>query len=137
MEKKLRKDKIWLFPNYFKRIGIATILLAFIPLTIFKLMNLEFYQMQKEILKILTMSSFLLGFVFIAWSKDKIEDEMSLYMRFRAISFAFGFVIIYVILNPIFNLIFQDTVKDISGQNVVLLMLWMYLIWYYLLKRGR
>jgi hypothetical protein len=137
MEKKLRKDKIWLFPNYFKRIGLVVIIFPIIAIIIIKVFGIEFTQTQREILKIFSMNFLDLGLLFVAFSKDKIEDELIIQIRFKAMAISFIFAAAYSIMNPLTYLIFNDPIKELSSQQLVGSMLLFYLIWFYLLKRNR
>ena len=75
--------------------------------------------------------------LFVAWSKDKVEDEMTVAIRLKAMAWTFGWAVLYVIVKPIVDLLFKDPIQDVTGQQVVMSMLFVYLIMYYLQKIGR
>jgi ATP/ADP translocase len=106
-------------------------------LIIVKISGIEFSQTQREMFRILSMNIIILGLSFIACSKDRIEDEMIVHIRLTAMATSFIFAICYVIINPIIDLIFQDPIKEMTGQQLIGSMLGFYLIVYYLLKRKR
>lgn len=137
MESKINKNEAALLPKYFKRIGLIVMILAFVPAVIVKSMNVEMVQLQKELFRIFTLNAFILGLLFVAWSKDKVEDEMTLAIRLKAMAWTFGWAVLYVILKPIVDLLFKDPIQDLTGQTVVISMLFVYLIMYYLQKIGR
>jgi hypothetical protein len=137
MEKKLNQNKIGLFPNYFKKIGIVIMILAFIPVVIIVAMHIQLSQTTKELLKTATMDGFILGLLFVAWSKDKIEDEMAMYIRLKSAAWTFVFAVCYVIIYPIGNLISEGKLKNSSGQQLVVVMLFSYIIMYFLQKKSR
>lgn len=137
MESKINKKEAVLLPKYFKEIGIVVIILAFVPAVVVKSMNIEMVQSQKELFRIFTLNAFLLGLLFVAWSKDKIEDEMTVAIRLKAMAWTFSWAVLYVIIKPIIDLLFKDPIQDLTGQQVVMSMLFVYLIMYYLQKIGR
>ena len=137
MESKVNKKKIGLLPTYFKIIGFAIIVLAFVPPVIVKSMNIEIIQSQKEFFKLITFNFIILGLFFIAISRDKIEDEMTIIIRLKSMAFAFSWAVLYVIIKPFVDLLFKDPPQDLTGQGIVMSMLIVYMIIYYLLKKGR
>ena len=137
MESKINKKEAVLLPKYFKEIGIVIIILAFVPAVVVKSMNIEMIQSQKELFRIFTLNALLLGLLFVAWSKDKVEDEMTVAIRLKAMAWTFSWAVLYVIIKPIIDLLFKDPIQDLTGQQVVMSMLFVYLIMYYLQKIGR
>jgi hypothetical protein len=94
-------------------------------------------QSQRELFKSLSYSGFLIGLLFIVLSRDKEEDELTIYLRLTAMLDMFVFAVIYVIIKPLIVLMFQTTFIDIAGQQLVTLMLVGYLVSYYLKKYNR
>ena len=137
MESKRRKNKHVLLPVYFKKVGLAVMILAFVPAIIVKSMNFELMQSQKELFRVLTLNAFILGLLFVAWSRDTVEDEMTVSIRLKSMSWTFTWAVLYVIITPLIDLLFKDPIDDLTGQQVVMSMLFVYLIMYYLQKRGR
>lgn len=137
MESKINKKEPGLLPKYFKKIGLVLMILAFVPAVVVKSMNIEMVQSQKELFRIFTLNAFILGLLFVAWSKDKIEDEMTVAIRLKAMAWAFSLAVLYVIVKPFVDLLFKDPIQVLTGQEVVISMLFVYLIMYYLQKIGR
>ena len=137
MESKRNKNEVALLPKHFKKIGLIVMILAFVPAVVVKSMNVEMVQSQKELFRIFTLNAFILGLLFVAWSKDKVEDEMTVAIRLKAMAWTFGWAVLYVIVKPIVDLLFKDPIQDLTGQQVVMSMLFVYLIMYYLQKIGR
>lgn len=137
MEIKMNKIEATLFPKYFKKIGLGLMILAFVPAVIVKSMNIEMVQSQKELFRVLTLNAFILGLLFVAWSKDKIELEMTVAIRLKAIAWTFNWVVLCIIVKPFIDLVFNDSIQDATGQQVVMMMLMSYLAMYYLQKNGR
>jgi hypothetical protein len=121
----------------FKKIGIGVILLSILPGLIIKTMHIVLMQSQRELFKSLSYSGFLIGLLFIVLSRDKEEDELTIYLRLTAMLDMFVFAVIYVIIKPLIVLMFQTTFIDIAGQQLVTLMLVGYLVSYYLKKYNR
>lgn len=137
MQCKRSKKEPDLLPLYFKKIGLLVMILAFIPAIIVKSMNVELVQTQKEIFRDLTFNSFILGLLFVAWSRDKVEDEMTVSIRLKAMSWTFTWAVLYVIITPFIALLFKDLNVRLTGQQVVMSMLFVYLTMYYLQKLSR
>lgn len=137
MKNKIIKNPAALLPKYFKKIGLIVIILAFVPSVTNKVMDLEMLQSQKDLLKEFTLNAIILGLSLVAWSRDKVEDEMTVALRLKSVAFAFSFAVGFVILSPVVDLLFKDPIQDSTGQSVVMGMLMMYLMIYYLQKIGR
>ena len=137
MQCKRSKKEPGLLPLYFKKIGLLVMILAFIPAIIVKSVNVELVQTQKEIFRVLTLNAFILGLLFVAWSRDKVEDEMTVSIRLKAMSWTFTWAVLYVIITPFIALLFKDLIVRLTGQLVVMSMLFVYLTIYYLQKLSR
>lgn len=137
MENKRRKEEPVLLPVYFKKIGLAVMILAFVPTITVNLMNVQMMQNQKELFRVLTLNVFILGLLFVAWSRDKVEDEMTVSIRLKALFWTFTWTVLYVIISPFFDLFLKEPIGNLTGQQVVMNMLFVYLLIYYLQKKGR
>ncbi len=126
-----------LLPGYFKMIGIGIMILAFAVAISFKSMNVALGIEQKELLRELTMNAFILGLLFLVTSRDKVEDELTLLIRLKSMSWTFVWAVFLVIVTPIIDLLFDDAIEPLSGQQVVGSMLCGYLIMYNWQKRNR
>jgi hypothetical protein len=90
----------------------------------------------KELLKIIVRSLFMIGLTMIGFSKDKIEDEMTMTIRMKAIIMSFIFGLVFAIISPLLAF-FTDTSTHDEASSIFIQMLIMYLIWYYILKYFR
>lgn len=122
-------------PTYFKKIGLAVVVLAFLSGLIVKSLDVELAQHGKDLFRVITLNAFILGLLLIALAKDKIEDEMIGALKLRTMAFAFVFGVLIVVITPIVDLISNDPISEMSGHRVVLSMLGVYLVVYYLGKR--
>lgn len=134
--KKIQGNRLGLLPNYFKKIGIVVMILAFLPAILVKAINVEIFHLQKEGLKLLTMNSFILGLLFFAWARDKMENRKTVALRLKSICFTFIWAVIFVIIKPLTDLLFEGQIADLTPQGLILTMLLVYLILYYLQRRA-
>ena len=131
-----KKKILGLLPNYFKKIGLAIIILAFLGGVIL-VVTIEWTKEQFEMLKLFSGNLFILGLLFLALSKDKIEDEQTLFIRLQSMAGAFVWGIIYVIINPLIDLIISQPITEMKARSLIGSMLLVYLIIYFLKKSGR
>ena len=122
---------------YFKKIGVVVMVLSMVPGLIVKTMHIVVMESQKDLLKSLSYSGFLLGLLFIALSRDKVEDELTIHIRITSMQEMFIFAVIYVMIKPLIVWVLQSPFTDVSGQQLVTLMLVGYLISFYLKKLNR
>lgn len=122
---------------HFKKIGVVVMILSMVPGLIVKTMHIALMESQKDLLKSLSYSGFLLGLLFIALSRDKVEDELTIHIRITSMQEMFIFAVIYVMIKPLIVWVLQSPFTDVSGQQLVALMLVGYLISFYLKKLNR
>ncbi|MGE5107779.1 MAG: hypothetical protein ACM3H8_09555 [Sphingobacteriales bacterium] len=137
LEKRINKNEAGLLPNFFKKVGIAVMLLAFVPAVIVKVINIQLTPANKELFRLLTMNAFILGLLFVAWAKDKVEDEMIVAIRLKAMGWSFIWAVLFVIIKPFVDMLFNDPIADLKSQELVLSMLFVYLLMYFVQKNGR
>jgi hypothetical protein len=137
MEFLTNKKKYTLLPVYFKKIGIVVVLLSFLPLIIVKTIDIELIQYQKELFRTLTLNILILGLMFIAFSRDKIEDEMTVLIRLDSMSWTFLWAVLLVVIKPFLDILFYGTGSVFTAQPLVIMMLFYYLFVYYQKKRSR
>jgi hypothetical protein len=127
---------IRLLPVYFKKVGLALVLLTAVFPILFKLSSAEVLLSNKELLKIIVRSLFMIGLTLIGFSKDKIEDEMTMIIRMKAIIMSFIYGLIFAITSPLLAY-FTDVFTQDEASVIFIQMLIMYLIWYSVLKYFR
>jgi hypothetical protein len=123
-------------PNYFKKIGVALIILVIVVMFILKGLHYDFDTIPKGNIKTIAMNLFILGLAFIALAKDKIEDEMHVFLKLKSFHSAFIFGIIFTIIFPIFDIVINDDIQQIPAQQLVIMMLFSQISTYFLLKRS-
>jgi hypothetical protein len=127
---------IRLLPVYFKKIGLVLVLLTIAIPVAFKLSSAEVLLSNKDLLKIITKSLFMIGLTIIGFSKDKIEDEMTMIIRMKAIIMSFIYGLVFAIISPLLAF-FTDVSTYDEASTIFIQMLMMYLIWYSVLKYFR
>jgi len=130
------KNIFGLLPNYFKKIGWLIIILTIVSLLILKALKIEFEIIQKEIIRMIFFNILIIGLLLIAWARDNTEDERSLLIRLRTMAIVFIQAVFYVIIRPFVDMIFSDPIESISSQELIFYMLFMYLIFLFLQKKG-
>lgn len=124
-------------PNYFKKIGIGILVLFFIPSLIIKLLDVSFYTENWIFFRELTTSVFIIGLFFIAWSKEKNENNDIQLLRYKALAVSFFFAVFRVLLTPLIDFIFGESVGDTKPTDIILNMLMIYLFLFYITKKAR
>jgi len=123
-------------PNYFKKIGIALIILVIVVMFILKGLHYNFDTIPKGNIKTIAMTIINLGLAFIALAKDKIEDEMYVFLKLKSFHSALIFGIIFTIIFPILDIVSNDNIHQIPAQQLVTMMLFSQISTYFLLKRS-
>jgi uncharacterized membrane protein YvlD (DUF360 family) len=135
MEKRT-KIAAGLLPNYFRKAGIAVIVLAFVPLVIARAANITLSPSGNEVFRLLSMNAFILGLLFIAWARDKVEDELTIAIQ-HSMLVAFIWGVLNVIVKPFIDMLVKDPVTDLKAQELISSMLLIYLVLYFVQKKTR
>ena len=124
------------FPNYFKKIGFLLIAIAVAVPFIVKFILPDLTETTKDLYKTIFLNVLILGLFFIAWARDKFEDEMTMQIRMKSVGFTFMTSVFYIIFRPFVDVAMQEPLTPMSGQQLMLFMLFMYIIFYRLQKRS-
>ncbi|WP_029903406.1 hypothetical protein [Prevotella sp. 10(H)] len=126
-------NKLRLFPHYFKYIGIA---LCFInPVSFFFLLNTVFKGVDIDLIKFFSFSLLTLGLSFIAFARERVEDEMMVSIRLQAIVFAFIFSVFYFsFMKPLMSFLLEGTISQVNSNGIISTMLVAYILIFYFLK---
>ncbi len=133
--KKIERNGVG-FPNYYKKIGIVLFVLVIIVMLIIKGLHYNFNPTQKGNIKIIGMSLLNIGLCFIAFAKEKIDDEMMVHLKLKSIYGALIFGIVYTLISPLIDIAFNDAIREITAQQLVTLMLFSHIGSYFFLKRS-
>ena len=124
-------------PSYWKKIGWIGAIVSLVAVMSTSLFDGDF-ELLKDILR-----KVVLAFLFIVvLAKDEVEDERI--QNFRAQSFSFAFLagVLYTLFQPLVNWIVFSLVKpekaafeDLGDFQILWLMLTVYLLFFYILKK--
>jgi hypothetical protein len=140
MSSKKSVKPIGLLPHYFKKIGAALLIIAFlISRGTFNLLNITVPTDLIIYLKTFSQDVFLIGLSFMAAAKDTSEDERSIQIRLKSIVFALLTGIITIIVRPFIDVLFGDpfsTTEPMSAIEFIIYILFCYLLNFYLIRFG-
>lgn len=131
---KIQQD-LRLLPVHYKKyaFGIMIFSVLFIVLTKSKLLPID-----KDIVKEISRTGILVSLFMLAFTKNKVEDELTSKIRLKALAGAFLYGVVIVILNPFLNILFQHSFSsDKGGAELVIGMLIFYFIIFYLSLKNR
>lgn len=118
-----------LLPNYFKKIGLGFILASFVFVVSIKIFGIHLTAEIKEMTKTIFWDILILGMLFIAFSKEKDEDELTMLIRMKALASAFVYVVIFKIVNDVFSLFNQASDENMHGYFFQM-MIWYFFVYY-------
>lgn len=130
------EQNLRLLPTQFKQVAYSLMALSLlvIPLTATDLVIIE-----KEMAKTMLSSGFLLSFLILALTKDKVEDELTLLIRLKALAVSFIYGVGYVVLSPLVNLLFDGKFisEDMGTEGLLISMFLFYFGMLWFMKRNR
>jgi len=118
-----------LLPNYFKKIGLGFILASVVFVVSLKIFGIHITAEKKEMLKTISRDVVLLGMMFIAFSKEKDEDELTMLIRMKALASAFVYIVIFKIVSDVFGIIDQELIENMNGYFFQMMM-WYFFVYY-------
>ena len=118
-----------LLPNYFKKIGLGFILASVVFVVSVKISGIHPTAEKKEMMKIISKDVVLLGMMFIAFSKEKDEDELTMLIRMKALASAFVYIVIFKIVSDVFGIIDQELIENKNGYFFQM-MIWYFFVYY-------
>jgi len=113
------------------------ILMPVLFLVTTKLLYPGLLKTQSDAVDLVATNLLIAGLFLITLSKDKVEDELIMLLRLKAMGIAFGIAIIYVIMDPLFSLIWGEQIKELNGSMIIMNMLFVYIVFFFLLKKMR
>jgi len=118
-----------LLPNYFKKIGLGFILASVVFVVSIKISGIHLTVEKKEMMKTIFWDILIIGMLFIAFSKEKDEDELNMLIRLKALASAFFYTVILKIVNDVFYLIGHE---DFNNYNSYFfqMMVWYFFVYY-------
>ena len=131
----MKKIKSDLFPNYFKKIGVGLILLSFIVLVIlgyYKLFS-NFPEMKRNVEKFL----FVLGLLFICFSREKNEDELVDRIRMQTLKGTFYFSVFFYLTDLLLPNSFSLDIVHSSFQFITFQLCTYFLVFFWNVRGGQ
>lgn len=102
------------------------------------LSTLKVLTIDKEIVKTIVKSVFLISLLLLVITRNKIEDELTLKIRLKAFAFSFIYGVIIVIIEPFIYLLLGDSFLSDKGVTELLIsMFFCYFIMMFLMKKNR
>lgn len=121
---------IKLLPNYFKKVGLFLIIISIISAVIIKVFHLDDL-FNKKILGTIFIDLLIIFCSLIIFSRDKIEDEMTFFIRLKHFAGTFAGMVTMVILRNIMDIASGDNPKNYSATELILFMCLMHLTFHY------
>ena len=118
-----------LLPNYFKKIGLGFILASVVFVVSVKISGIHLTAEKKEMMKTISRDVVLLGMMFLAFSKEKDEDELTMLIRMKALASAFVYIEIFKIVSDVFGIIDKELIENMNGYFFQM-MIWYFFIYY-------
>src|SRR5690606_27278692 len=113
------KRKLYLLPNYFKRMGIAIIILA--SFTFILQTQTQFLSADQDFEIPLTL--LLVGLTLVSFSKEKVEDERIRNIRYRTWAYSFYSIIGYVVFGRILNYFLESPLEFYNSATAILIVI--------------
>jgi hypothetical protein len=129
------QNELRLLPRYFSKISFGMILatICFVLLTVSETITFD-----KEIAKTISKSLFLISLLIIALTKNKIEDELTIVIRLKALAASFIWGVLVVIIDSLINLISDGSFLSNKGVTELLLSMFLfYFLMVFIYKRNR
>lgn len=130
----IQKD-LRLLPTNFKKIALGIMLLSalLVLLSLSKILTID-----KEIVKTISKSGFLISLLLFAITRNKIEDELTLRIRLKAFAASFIYGVVIVIIDPFINLLIGDNFfADKGVAELLITMFFFYFIMIFIMKKNR
>lgn len=121
---------IKLLPNYFKTVGLSLIIISIMSAVIIKVFHLDDL-FNKKILGTIFIDLLIIFCSLIIFSRDKIEDEMTFFIRLKHFAGTFAGMVTMVILRNIMDIASGDNPKNYSATELILFMCLMHLTFHY------
>ena len=123
-----------LLPHWFKYLGC--IISGMTPLLFVLSGKGVFTGLEPSIMRFLIFTIIVFGLSFITFARERIEDEMVISIRSKAIVFSFATTILYFsFLKPVGGLILYNKIEEVNSYEIISFMLLCYLGMFYFLRR--
>lgn len=109
----------YLFPNYFKKVGLGLIILS---VCLYLSGSLD--QLVQRRRENLIVAIILTGYIMIINSREKVEDERTMQIRYKAISHSFFFLLFMTLAIKVIDFVYWESnlaalpTKFVSGNSM-------------------
>ena len=134
MMNKTQQD-LRLLPRTFKKVafGIMSVSALLVVFSIFKVLPID-----KEVVKTIAKSGFLISLLLLVISRNKIEDELTLRIRLQAFAASFIYGVVIIIVEPFISMLLGDSFLSDRGVTELLIsMFFFYFLMMFLMKKNR
>jgi hypothetical protein len=121
---------IKLLPNYFKKVGLSLIIITIISIVITKVFHVDDL-VNKKILGTIFLNLLIFFCCMIIFSRDKIEDEMTILIRLKQFAGTFAGIVTMVIFRNIMDIATGENPKNYSATELILFMCFIHLTFHY------
>ena len=121
---------IKLLPNYFKKVGLSLIIISIISAVIINVFHLDDL-FNKKIFGTIFLDLLIIFCCLIIFSRDRIEDEMTFFIRLKHFAGTFAGMVTMVILRNIMDIASGENPKNYSATELILFMCLMHLTFHY------
>ena len=131
---KIQQD-LRLLPRNFKKVAFGIMLISGLLVVLY---ILKVLMIDKEIVKTIAKSGFLISLLLLVITRNKIEDELTLRIKLKALSASFIYGVVIVILEPFINLLFDGSFLQDKGVTELLIsMFFFYFLMTFIMKKNR
>ena len=131
------QQDIRLLPLHFKKFALGIMLVSILILVASELFS-ESIKIDKDIVKTISKSGFLISLLLFAITRSKIEDELTSRIRLKAFTASFIYGVVIVIIEPFINLLFINSFLSNKGVTELLTsMFFFYFLMTYIMKKNR
>ncbi|WP_293875482.1 hypothetical protein [Flavobacterium sp.] len=122
--------QIKLLPNYFKKIGLSLLIITIFLAVILKLFHPDDL-FNKQIMGTLTVDFLIIICCMIIFSRDKIEDEMTVLVRLKEFAGTFAMMVATLITRNIIDIATGENPKNYSATQLIFFMCSLHLTFHY------
>ncbi len=120
-----------MLPYYFKKIGVAIILVTGLILVMLKIMGYQFNAERHISYKLISQAIFFFGAFIIALSHDKFETERSNRIRLQSLAISVLFGIMDTFFAPFISLVIDDPLEMPTAPDLLVQMVFIYILIYF------
>ena len=141
-ENSKKNEQFFLLPAGYKLPGYLILLVGIIGLAWKKIASIGLVfagnlgkPEKPDAVKIMLYIIVVLGLILIAWTREKVEDELIVHMRLKAMGMAFILGIVYVVTIPFIDLLGGHIPAVLTSTQLIIGMLLIYLVSFSIQKK--